>query len=298
MPDNGDCAAPLTRLPLQYYFDWSGIEDFSEYTFDARGIPRVEYGGSIGTRYNAITTAQYGLYSLDKWLLTRSDEHLDLAQAAAQWLVDNCQPLAHNAGGWIYEFDLEFYGPKAPWISAMAQGEAISLLLRMHQIGGDPAYLQTAERAFIPFKYSIEDGGVRSTFADGSPVFEEFPASAPPHVLNGHIFALLGVYDYGIVKGSEAARALFSDAVQGLKNNIALYDLGWWTHYDLHETRRLASRVYQRVHVRLLAILHRLTGDQFFNELAARWGGYLASPLCNARWFAQKVLEKIRLAAR
>ena len=285
------------EIPLKYYFKWQGIEDFSEYFFDKNGIPRYKYRAPIGLQYNAITTAQYGLCCLAKWIDEKDDIFLDKAFAAGEWLMRNAELLKHNAVGWIYRFDLDFYGPKAPWISAMAQGEAISLLLRLNIVKQNDAYVETARKASTVFQYDIKDGGVRAVFPDGSPVFEEFPAQPPPHVLNGHIFSLLGLYDFAIVTNDAAAQQIFREAVEGLKKNIYRYDLGWWTYYDLHATRRLASRVYQEVHVRLLRILAQIIPDPFYDDLAAQWAEYLASPLCRSRWFLRKLMEKAKLVS-
>ncbi len=278
-------------IPLTYYFDWHGIEDFSEYLFDEKGIPRVYYDKTIGLRYNAITTAQYGLHCLRK-------KEFSAAIAAAEWLLENCEPLQHGALGWVYRFDLKFYGPHAPWISAMAQGEAISLLLRAYMLEPKRRYLEVAHKAFRTFLYHIRDGGVTAAFDDGSLALEEFTATPPPHVLNGLIFALLGVYDMWQYSGENTAGEVFREANAGLKSNIHLYDNGWWTLYDLHDTNRLASRMYQEVHVRLLRILAEIAPDPLYESCAIRWAGYLSSPFCNGRWFFGKLAEKIKLARR
>jgi hypothetical protein len=282
-------------IPISYHFDFTGVEDFHEYRFDVNGIPQVYYGRSIGWQYNAITVAQYGLARLTAWESSGQDEELARARGAGRWLVEHCEEHRRQVGAWIYRFDLPFYGPKAPWISAMAQGEAISLLLRLWLLDAQEEYLQVARKAIRAFLLPTEKGGVLSSFPDGRPVFEEFPTVPPPHVLNGHIFALLGVYDFWKVTGEQGAGELFSGAVQGLKENLWRYDLGWWTLYDLHPTRRLASRAYQRIHMRLMHVLYRLTGDDVFAQWEARWRGYLASPVSAARWAAAKVVEKARL---
>ncbi|MBC7186511.1 MAG: hypothetical protein H5U38_05705 [Calditrichaeota bacterium] len=281
-------------IPIAYHFDFTGVEDFREYRFDVNGIPQVYYGREIGWQYNAITVAQYGLAQLTAWASSGEEEVLARARGAGRWLVEHCEEY-RQVGAWIYRFDLPFYGPKAPWISAMAQGEAISLLLRLWLLDGQDEYLQVARRAMWAFSLSLEKGGVVSSFPDGTPVFEEFPTVPPPHVLNGHVFALLGVYDFWKVTGEQGSGALFDRAVRGLKDNLRLYDVGWWTLYDLHPTRRLASRAYQRIHVRLMNVLHRLTGDDVFAHWEGRWRGYLTSPVSTTRWAATKVVEKARL---
>ena len=55
----------MANLPLAYYIDWTGLEDFN-YDFDEAGLPRYGYGGGIGLKYNAITMAQWGLFDLQE----------------------------------------------------------------------------------------------------------------------------------------------------------------------------------------------------------------------------------------
>lgn len=294
MPEK-TCGSPIS---IAYHFDFAGIEDFGEYRFDGDGIPQVNYGRATGWQYNAITVAQYGLDRLTKWTRTGQEILLEETRQAGDWLVEHCEEYRRGVGAWVYRYDLPFYGPKAPWISAMAQGEAISLLLRLWLVEGKESYLRTARRAFAAFRLSIERGGIVATFPDGTPVFEEFPTTPPPHVLNGHIFALLGVYDFWRATGDSLAQSLFQQAVVGLQTNLCRYDIGWWTLYDLHPTRRLASRMYHRIHVRLMEVLFALTGERAFQEWAARWRRYLDDPRIKVRWTAAKVLEKIRLRVR
>ncbi len=282
-------------IPIPYHFDFAGVEDFREYRFDEHGIPQVDYGRHAGLQYNAITVAQYGLAQLTEWSRSGRVEARDRACRAARWLVEACEEYRPGVAAWVYRFDLPFYGPTAPWISAMAQGEAISLLLRIWLLEKDDALVRLAHRAFGAFSLPVEKGGVLSSFPDGAPVFEEFPAVPAPHVLNGHIFALLGVYDFWRVTSDPQAGELFAQATRGLEANLARYDVGWWTLYDLHPTHRLASRMYHRIHVQLMGVLYRLTGESAFRHWQRRWQGYLQSPSKCLRWSVAKVVEKVRL---
>jgi len=288
--------SPETRL-APYPFRWQGLEDF-DYPKDAAGVPMVDIGRGIGLRHNPVTIAQFGLSRLQAYARRVSAADLNEAAACVRWLLKNCREWKRKYGiwGWIYDYDLPFYGPKAPWISGMAQGQAISLLLRFHQIETLPDIEAVTRQAFCAFLRSVADGGVVARFPDGAPIFEEFPTEEPSRVLNGHIFALLGIHDYANVWHAREALDLFQTAIAGLKENLLRYDTGYWNLYDLHGSRRLASPMYLRVHVQLLDILTDLTGDNFFHETGLRWAAYLLNPLCRARWFVAKIVEKIRLA--
>jgi hypothetical protein len=281
-------------LPLSYPFDWSGLDDFS-YPLDDNGVPQVVGNSSVGLQHNPITIAQYGLSRLQRFAVTQNEGEVRPVLNAVNWLVENFRDWRNGIGAWIYNFDLDFYGPQAPWISGMAQGQGISLLLRIHQLQPDEKLLDICRRAFRVFLHPVAEGGVVAAFPDSATVFEEYPTNPPSLVLNGHIFALFGVNDYAQFFDDREAKELFAKTVMGLKNNLRRYDTGYWNRYDLHPTERLASPMYVRVHIRLLRILANLTGEQFFENYADKWQGYHDDAVCRARWLIGKTVEKIRL---
>ncbi|HEX9595262.1 MAG TPA: D-glucuronyl C5-epimerase family protein, partial [Anaerolineales bacterium] len=195
-----------------YPFRWeAGADDF-DYPLDASGVPLVQMGKPHGLRYNAITTSQFGLHNLQRFSEARDEPFLNHARNCVRWLFANFKPWRESIGGWIYDYSLPFYGPNAPWISGMAQGEAISLLLRFHQIEPSEATERVTASALQAFFFPVADGGVVSAFPDGGLVFEEYPTGPPSQVLNGHIFALLGILDYAAFFQHKAAGDLFDVA--------------------------------------------------------------------------------------
>lgn len=277
-----------------YPFDWTDLEDFN-YPKDGNGLPLVEVVGYSGLHHNPITIAQFGLYNLQRFTQTNDTEFWDKARICIQWFADNFREWRKDVGAWVYEFGLYFYGPEAPWISGMAQAQAISLLLRGYQVEPDQKWLALTRKAFNAFLRTVEDGGVVAHFQDGTPVFEEFTTLPPSLVLNGHMFALLGLYDYMKFWNAPEARDLFEQATAGLLRNLPLYDTGFWNLYDLHPSRRLASPMYVIVHIRLLHVLADMTGETGFRDFADKWSAYHRSKFCRVRWLASKAWEKLRL---
>ncbi|MCG8605599.1 D-glucuronyl C5-epimerase family protein [bacterium] len=281
-------------LCVSYPFDWQGIDDFS-YQTDSEGLPKVDWGHNIGLRYSPITIAQFGLYHLRQHVKNQSEESLQKAFKCAHWLASNSQRWRDDMWAWIYDYDLYFYGPRAPWISAMAQGEGISLLLRAYQLNQNEKWLDITRCAIRVFFHPVPQGGVAASFPDGGLAFEEFPTEPASLVLNGNMFAMLGLHDYARFWQDKAASELFDRAVEGLKGNLHRYDTGYWNLYDLHPTNRLASPMYIEVHVRLLNILATLTAEPTFERMAAKWKRYPASPVSRIRWLFRKSWEKFRL---
>lgn len=286
----------MADLDLRYYVDWSGLEDF-DYNFDENGIPRVDYGQPIGLKYNAITISQWGLFNLQNFQQEGDESAKFRAQQCAEWLVDHAHPWDHDSLAWIYEFGFDLYGPYPPWISGMAQGEAVSLLLRCVQLFQENEYIRVAHSAIKPFYYSFKEGGVSHTLADGL-FFQEYPTNPPVHVLNGGIFALFGLYDYARYFEAETAMNLAQTCVDTLETHWRNWDVGYWTRYDLYPFVRLASPMYQELHVRQFRAVARLFDRPTFNDVANRWKRQLHHPLNKSLWFGHKLYEKTRLALR
>lgn len=61
------------------------------------------------------------------------------------------------------------------WVSAMAQGHGISMMVRAAQVTADASYWIAAQRALAPFKKLTHEGGVRNNIMGIYPWFEEYP---------------------------------------------------------------------------------------------------------------------------
>jgi heparosan-N-sulfate-glucuronate 5-epimerase len=279
-------------ITTSYPFDWTGLEDFTSYKYDEEGLPQVPYGPPVGLRYNSITISQFGLFHLQRFDQNGNSDSCNLAFRCGDWLLRNVVYRTDGAAIWIFNFDLPFYGPQAPWISAMAQGEAISLLLRLALLENRPEYAQTALAAIKVMDLPVDQNGVLDYLDDGHLLFEEYPTRPPSRVLNGHVFALLGAYDFFLYFGQDRDRERVTAGIQTLLHHWQDWDTGYWTRYDLHPTHRLASQMYQEVHIRQMHMLGHLFNEPAFTQVAGRWQNMKTSWRCNARWLAAKVIEK------
>ena len=120
---------------------WPGVEM-------VRGIPKVAYEGRL--QANPVTIAQWGLASYSR------GSRRDLL-AAANWLV--CQerdgsglpiPL-HSPGSGVTM--------RSPWISALAQGQALSVLARAWRITTTSVIALQADRRSAPSRSPSPAGG-------------------------------------------------------------------------------------------------------------------------------------------
>ncbi len=264
--------------------------------YDPSGIPQLDYHGNIGLQYNPIAIAQYGLGNYNLWRRTGEPGRKQKLLLIADWLCSHIEPNAHGVAVWNHYFNWEYRDTlKAPWYSALAQGQGISLLVRAHKETADPKYIDAARRAFLSFQRPISEGGVAFTDESGDLWFEEYIVSPPTHILNGFIWALWGVYDYLLATKDISAQDLFSRGVRTLLHNVERYDLGFWSLYEQSGTRlpMVASTFYHRLHILQLRIMHRLTGEETFFRLAARWETYARSPANRARAIAYKAPFKL-----
>lgn len=257
---------------LGYYY-WLESSDFSADISEAERealatdwVPPVAYGASD----HPVAIAQDGLRNFNRYVAAKDDRFLELAVSAGDLLVT----LQQANGSWRYSFD--FNDLKAGWTSAMAQGQAISLLLRLYQTTARDEYLASSERAYQYMLMPVEQGGTNARYPDGAPILEEYPESAfSPYTLNGAIFALWGVRDYALVTGSPQAAALFDEYSQALADHLALYDTGDWTFYSLNpENPIVATPGYHGVHIAQARAMAEITGDERWAAAAQRWQGY------------------------
>jgi heparosan-N-sulfate-glucuronate 5-epimerase len=279
----------------EYYMLFAEKADYQS-GYDSAGIPMLDYHGTIGLQYNPIAIAQWGLGNYNLFCQTQNEEPRKKFLAACNWLCAHLEPNALGSMVWNHHFDWEYRSPlKAPWYSALAQGQGISLLVRAHRETGDAAYLKAAECAFTSFQKSIHEGGVTFTDDRGNLWFEEYIVSPPTHILNGFIWAAWGVYDYVLATGSCAARQLFEQAASTLRANLNRYDLGFWSLYEQTSTRlpMVASPFYHRLHVVQLRVMYRLTGDEIFARFADKWEAYARSRAKRTRALCYKSAFKL-----
>ena len=101
------------------------------------------------------------------FLETKKETYKDVFLKQMDWLVDNITR-KNNYGVWQHFFQLPYYEfDKIPWSHGMAQGLAVSLLLRAYQISNVQKYFNTAQQAYYAFFVDINDDGVQYTDEHG-----------------------------------------------------------------------------------------------------------------------------------
>lgn len=279
----------------QYYMPFVAKADYTGH-YDDQGIPMLNYRGAVGLQYNPIAIAQYGLGNYNLCRRSGDPGRRRKFLTAADWLVENLEQNSKGLWVWNHHFDWEYRDMlKAPWYSALAQAQGISLLVRAHLTTEKDSYLETAERAFGSFLVSVDAGGVTYIDEEGCTWFEEAIVDPPTHILNGFLWASWGVYDYFLHTDSEDARWLFAEAVETLQKNLSRFDAGFWSLYEQSGTwmKMLASPFYHRLHIVQLRVMYRLTGKPIFADYANRWNAYRCNVLKRNLALGYKALFKL-----
>ena len=139
--------------------------------------------------------------------------------------------------------------------------------------------LEAAIRAIAPFNVDVENGGVRRYIFDKYVYFEEYPTEKPTHILNGFIFALLGLYELSQITGEINACNLYEEGIASLHHTIAMYDQGNISSYDLtHLTIPGNSSKfhygYHLTHIKQLSAICLFEADEILEKVKQRWLTY------------------------
>ncbi|PKQ10131.1 MAG: hypothetical protein CVT69_01260, partial [Actinobacteria bacterium HGW-Actinobacteria-9] len=236
--------------------------------FDDEGIVQVEMqvgDDKIAIVHNPVTAAQYALGSYERFLHDGDARAYEDFVRHATWLRDQLD----DRGRINYLFYMRSKDIKPPWISAMAQGQAISVFVRMARETDDDSWLDAARLAMTPMLSPADEGG--TLYMDGDDVWlEEYPESPPSHVFNGHVFASFGLNDLARATGDEDILRFWEAATATIAANLERYENDGWLRYDLKDTD-IAPRQYHRIQRDQVYMLASLTGDERFEDAARRW---------------------------
>lgn len=262
---------------LGYYNNLT--EKVTRFGLGGNAIPttKTDEGKEI---YFSIAIFQYGLGAFDLFLLNKDDAMLKKAMACADWAVEN----QLENGGWL---TFSHSSPKHPY-SAMAQGEAISLLLRIYKNTSQEKYLTAAIKAKEFMLLSLEEGGTTKYVGEDVFLYEN---TDQPLILNGWIFSIWGLWDYSKVLSDGESFEIVNKSLASLEKKLADFDIGYWSKYD--ENKRITSPFYHSLHISQLKVMYDLTGRQIYLEYAQKWESYQKSFWKRKRAFIKKALQKV-----
>lgn len=266
--------------------------------FDEHGIPMKVYV-SKGKQYNATRIASYGFAHWGRYQNNSKEIHKQEFMKVLFWFYQN-----NHRGLWFYKF--EWNTLEKNWISCMAQGEGISILVRGYLLTLEDKYIDLAIKAIEPFKKLVRDKGVASYLNDNSIFFEEYPTDDPVHVLNGFLYSLIGLIELKEILENSAEReseavdlsTLIDSAITSLEKNIERWDSGFWSYYDLHlegkNIRNISTIIYHMLHVTQLKYIATKTNNNYLLGVSSRWEKYLNNTNYRMKALIIKVLYRLK----
>ncbi len=258
---------------LEFFRELSLLSKSKNRIIDDNGIPFTDYktieGIYIGKQRNPVISSMFAISYYDDYVITGNETAKLFFFSNADWLVSYSK-LRGNYSIYEYEFPWPKYNLPLFWTDGMAQGKAIQVLLKAHELSNDQKYLDEARLLLNAFFVDVKDGGVTYKTEDEGWWYEHYAhkEGKAPRVLNGHIFSLLGIYDYYEYTKDPDAKFLFEQGVIALKKDLSNYDYDGYSTYDAIGN---PSRNYHKLHQELLGEMYTLTNEEIFNEYMKKW---------------------------
>ena len=253
-----------------HYYVYSDTLFLDHLGCDENGVAVRTYRAQ-GRQYNPVFIAWWGLMNLERYLRESDPKCLESFHVQVQWLKANAVTRSDGTVVWPNNFDWQegHCRLKGPWISAMSQGLAMSVLVRAYRLTKDVGLLSLCEQSARVFERSVEDGGVRTQEKSGV-LYEEYPGYPLARVLDGFLFSLLGLYDLAQELQSDTIRQLFDKGIDGLKLRLADWDYRRkWTWYGAHGY--LCPPHYHRLNGTLVQVLSHLAEDSVLARCGEDW---------------------------
>ncbi len=223
---------------------------------------------------------QSGLNAHARWVRTDDERAREAFLAHAQWAANAQEGAVGVRGFYSFPYASAAYGCGAGFISAKAQGEAISLLLRAYEETREQLYLERAIDASVPMMVDVRKGGV--LWQSGDDCFlEGIAGPIPSHILGAWISALWGIFELLGRARVDRLRDLYEHSLATLEKYLPCYDSGSWSYGSLLASsagiRRSASLRRHALHVAQLNVLLSMTKNDLFAVVAERWRNYGAT---------------------
>lgn len=221
------------------------------------GVPVFYYNGKH-RGFFPITVLNYGL-----GLLNRRQDGEDVnakIKDVLRFLLDTqCED-----GAWRYELPSHMSHEMSDGkVSGMTQGLALSFLIRCHRIG--LLSEEDCKKVVLSAK-NLMLSSLCVSLSDGQPFIEEFSVPGAS-ILNGSLFALLGLYDYCVFTDDKQSFETYEEALRQVLSKFCF--CGGWCYYDRQKT--ICSKFYQQLHIDLMQVFAQITGNAEYIRYQKKW---------------------------
>ncbi len=255
----------VDRLNVRAYEDPNN----TQYSKDKQGII-MDRG-----RYHPVRIAMYGILCHAEFLATGDSSYYHKMVAQMPFFKDSTKwDIAFDGKGIGFPYHYEFHDLKPPWYSGMAQGAALSYLLRYSALTGDQSVYPFCRRIAYFMLQPAKAGGTISTLDDGELWIEEYPNSREaPQVLNGSINGLIGLMEYcTFFPNDTTAERIKNNCLVTMEQSLPYYNLADWCKYD--RQLRNCTPDYLRYHVYQMKHLYELTGKAIYYRQMMLWATF------------------------
>jgi hypothetical protein len=192
---------------------------------------------------------------------------VDGTRALADALVE--RGVYQRGGGIGWEYDFDFGGGRAPWLSGMAQAVAAQAFAAAAALVPDrtSAYLREATAAYRVIPRSL------LTSVPAGPWIRLYAFNRLP-VLNAQLQAAISLTAYATAAGDTAAANLAARMRTAAAVTLPRFDTGYWSDYSLAGDPSPVD-----YHVFVVSLLRKLaTADPRFADAAKRFASYEKQP--------------------
>ena len=258
------------------------IPDYDVDFIDSLGLPYTFYPTQNGIRpgyhYNATIVCNYALSYFDS-LQRKANAGLQARFLnCVHWLQQNMERHPDYA---LFRFHWQqpwYDSVKNPFTSGMTSGLAIQVFTNAHTIFKDSTLLHDASLLLRGFNVPVDSGGFTNKEKYGW-WYEEIADSSnhTPRILDGHMFALLGLYHYYQYNGDPLALYYFNQGVALLEHALPAYDaVNGEIYYDAYCLP--ADKKYKRIITGQVKRLWEITSDDTLHHYFLKWSQPMEQP--------------------
>jgi hypothetical protein len=271
--------SPSLQYPIDFRWFSSAALKGEKGKFLQDGTFLVYYGSALGWQVNPTSLAIVCLGMTYDWTDSNPKSRTDFIVRAGANLLNLAEKSDFVA--FPFMFRVPGYPGRPPWYSALTQSFAASVFCRLAVITKDESWNDHARKA-MDFILAGKGLSVFDKKTQGL-WFEEAPETPPIHILNGHIYSLIGFWELYQFTGDKAYLTYFESGVKALSANVSLFDMNGLSYYDAVR-KILAKPYYQKLHVEQMEFLYRTTGDPTFSHYAKRWKDNLSRGWTPMAW--------------
>lgn len=224
----------MQHLPsTESKFDQTGLYDFSS-----------DKGSPVYSPYIIATQVVDG--NNPAWASALIQKNVKIRRLPALNWLTNKKNQQWNGDAVLYAFPfVNVYNDvetKAPWPSAFSQAYILKAFDYARRNLGDSEQLRKISKsAALAYFVSVDKGGISALNKNGFRFFEEVPNST--HVLNAHIASINALSDTANHLNDATVRELANQGVDAIRNELYLFDSGYWLRYDLNPRKNLLFQI-------------------------------------------------------